>query len=114
MVVLDDHLGAPDFAPMERWKTMEDLVAKLDVEGILPRFEEAVLREIERRAGKTPPRKVIRPIEDYLGATDFDGLQELSTVLPPLAPSDALAGLDAVIRSEVERRDGGAAHGTGR
>lgn len=105
MVVFDDQVGAPDFAPMEQRKSMEDLVAELDTKDLLPRVEAAVVREIERRADKTPPRKVIRPIEDYLGATDIDGLQE--------AP-DAFAGLEAIIRDEITRRDGGEAHGAGR
>lgn len=114
MVVFDDHLGAPDFAPMEQWKTMEDLVAELDTKDLLPRVEEAVLREIERRAGKTSPRVEIGPIEDYLGATNFAGLGQLSPALPPLAAPDALARLEAVIRSEIERRDRRSAHGAGR
>lgn len=108
MVVFDDHLGGPGLAPMEQWKTMEDLVAELaakDLLPLLPRGEEAVLSEIERRAGKTLPCKVIRPIGAYRGFADVEGLQDAS---------DALAGLEAIIRDEITRRARGEARGTGR
>lgn len=112
MVVLDE-LDARVFAPMERRKNIDAWAAELTAGGKLPRFEDALVREIERRVATTPVPVTIGPIEDHLGATNFAGLQELSG-MPPLGPPDALARFEAVIRSEIERRDRGVCHGTDR